>query len=139
MTSSVIYEGDLRTVATHLQSGSVIETDAPTDNQGKGERFSPTDIVSTALGTCMMTIMGIKARDMNVDLKGMKIDVHKIMKADPRRIGGINLTFNFPNVLQTDEKQRIILERAARTCPVIYSIHPDIEVKMEFNWEMVRV
>jgi putative redox protein len=139
MTSTVIYEGDLRTVATHLQSGTIIETDAPTDNQGRGERFSPTDIVSTALGTCMMTIMGIKARDMNVDLKGMKIDVRKIMKADPRRIGGIDLTFHFPKTLLTDEKQRIILERAARTCPVIYSIHPDIDVNMEFNWEMVKV
>ena len=85
-----------------------------------------------------MTIMGMKARDMKVDLKGMKIDVKKIMKADPRRIGGINLTFHFPTDLQTDEKQRIILERAAHTCPVIYSIHPDIEVKVEFNWEMVE-
>ena len=138
MTSTVIYEGDLRTVATHLQSGSVIETDAPTDNQGKAERFSPSDLVATALGSCMMTIMGMKARDMKVDLKGMKIDVQKIMKADPRRIGGINLTFHFPTDLQTDEKQRIILERAAHTCPVIYSIHPDIEVKVEFNWEMVE-
>jgi putative redox protein len=139
MTSTVIYEGDLRTVATHLQSGSMLETDAPSDNQGRGENFSPTDVVATALGSCMMTIMGIKARDMNVDLKGMKIDIHKIMKADPRRIGAVNLTFHFPNTLHTDEKQRTILERAAHTCPVIYSIHPDIEVKMEFNWEMAKV
>jgi len=134
MTSTVIYEGELRTVATHLQSGSLIETDAPVDNQGRGERFSPTDLVATALSSCMSTIMGIKARDLNVDLRGMKISILKIMKTDPRRIGGINLTFQCPESLQVDEKQRTILERAANTCPVIYSIHPDIEVKVEFNW-----
>jgi len=137
MTSTVIYEGDLRTVATHLQSGSVIETDAPLDNQGKAARFSPSDLVATALGSCMMTIMGIKARDMKVDLKGMKIEIEKIMKSDPRRIGGINLTFHFPEELKIDEKQKTILERAAHTCPVIYSINPDIEVKVEFSWEEV--
>ncbi len=137
MTSTVIYEGELRTVATHLQSGTVIETDAPTDNQGKGERFSPSDLVATALGSCMMTIMGIKARDMNVDLRGMNIGIQKLMKSDPRRISGINLTFHFPDTLKVDEKQKTILERAAHTCPVIYSIHPDIEVKVSFDWKAV--
>lgn len=83
----------------------------------------------------MMTIMGIKARDMQIDLEGTRIETQKIMKADPRRIGGINLTFHFPETLQQlDEKQRTILERAAHTCPVIYSIHPDIEVNVKFNW-----
>ncbi|MHA4845615.1 OsmC family protein [Flavitalea antarctica] len=134
MTSTVVYEGNLRTVCTHLKSGSVIETDAPPDNQGKGERFSPSDLVATALGSCMLTIMGIKARDMNVDLSDVKIDVEKIMKADPRRIGGINLTFHFPPSLELDEKQKTILERAAHSCPVIYSINPDIEIKADFNW-----
>jgi putative redox protein len=134
MTSTVIYAGDLRTVATHLHSGSVIETDAPLDNQGMAERFSPTDIVATALGSCMTTIMGIKSRDIKIDLKGMSIEIEKIMKTDPRRIGGINLTFHFPATLQLDEKQRTILERAARTCPVMYSIHPDIAVNVIFNW-----
>jgi putative redox protein len=134
MTSTVVYEGNLRTVCTHLKSGTVIETDAPLDNQGRAERFSPSDLVATALGSCMMTIMGIKARDMQVDLAGMKIEVEKIMKADPRRIGGINLTFHFPDTLQVDEKQKTILERAAHTCPVIYSIHPDIELKVVFGW-----
>ncbi len=134
MTSTVVYEGNLRTVCTHLKSGSVIETDAPLDNQGLAERFSPTDMVATALGTCMLTIMGIKARDMNLDIKGITIDVEKIMKADPRRIGGINLTFHFPDSLRVDEKQKTILERAAQTCPVMYSIHPDIEVNVTFNW-----
>ena len=135
MTSTVVYEGNLRTVCTHLRSGSKIETDAPVDNQGKGERFSPTDIVATALGSCMLTIMGQKARDMQVNLEGVTIEVEKIMKADPRRIGGIHLTFQFPEGFRADEKQKTILERAAHTCPVIYSIHPDIEVKVVFNWK----
>lgn len=138
MTSTVVYEGNLRTVCTHLKSGSEIETDAPTDNQGKGERFSPTDLVATALGSCMLTIMGQKARDWNLPLEGVKIEVEKIMKADPRRIGGINLTFHFPDTLEVDEKQKTILERAANTCPVAYSIHPDIELKVVFNWKAVE-
>jgi putative redox protein len=135
MTATVVYEGNLRTVCTHEKSLSTFETDAPPDNQGLGERFSPTDTVATALASCMLTIMGMKARDMNVDIKGIKIDVEKIMKAEPRRIGGINLTFHFPGTLQVDEKQKAILERAANTCPVMYSIHPDIEVKVTFNWK----
>jgi putative redox protein len=139
MTSTVIYEGELRTVATHLQSGTKIETDAPVDNQGKGERFSPTDLVATALGTCMSTIMGMKARDLQVDLRDMKLSIQKIMKSDPRRIGGINIAFEFPASLQVDDKQKAILERAAHTCPVMYSIHPDLEVKVEFNWNPALV
>ncbi len=135
MTSTVVYDGNLRTVAIHLQSGFEIQTDAPTDNQGKGERFSPSDLVATALGSCMMTIMGIKARDMDIDLAGTQIDVEKIMKQDPRRIGGINLTFHFPEQLDMDDKSRTILERAAHTCPVAYSIHPDIAVKTTFKWK----
>ncbi|HEY6900088.1 MAG TPA: OsmC family protein [Puia sp.] len=134
MTSTVIYEGELHTVARHLQSGSEIETDAPTDNQGKGERFSPTDLVATALAACMATTMGIKSRDMQVDLKGMKLSVQKIMKPDPRRIAGVNVIFGFPETLQVDEKQKTILENTAHTCPVMKSIHPDMEVKIEFNW-----
>lgn len=134
MTSTVVYEGELRTVCTHLKSQSRIETVAPPDNQGKGDRFSPTDLLATSLGACAMTIMGIKARDMQVDLTGTRIDVEKIMKADPRRVGGINLTFHFPNRLYLSEKERIILERAAKTCPVMMSIHPEIEVNIEFHW-----
>ena len=87
MTSQIIYKGSLRTEATHLQSGTLIETDAPIDNQGKGERFSPTDLLATSLGNCMMTIMGIKARDMNIDLTSTTIDITKIMKAEPRSCG----------------------------------------------------
>lgn len=139
MISTIIYDGDLRTVATHLKSGTVIETDAPLDNQGKAERFSPSDLVATALGSCMMTIMGIKARDMQVDLVNTRIDIEKIMKLDPRRIGGINLTFSFPEHLHLNEKEKTVLERAAHTCPVIYSIHPDIMVNVVFNWHPVEV
>ena len=135
MTSTVIYEGELHTVARHLQSGTEIETDAPTDNQGRGERFSPTDLVATALAACMATTMGIKSRDLQVDLKGMKMSVLKIMKPDPRRIAGVNIVFEFPDTLQVDEKQKTILERTAHTCPVMQSIHPDMEVKIEFNWK----
>jgi len=137
MTSTVIYEGELRTVARHLASGSRIETDAPVDNQGKGEKFSPTDLVATALGSCMLTIMGMKARDLAVDLKDARIEIQKLMKSDPRRIGGIHLTFHFPDSLQLTEKQRLILERAGNTCPVRYSIHPDIEVLIGYNWPSV--
>ena len=134
MTSQIIYEGNLRTVATHLQSGTVIETDAPTDNQGKGERFSPTDLVATALGNCMLTIMGIKARDMQLNLEGTTVDITKIMVANPRRIGEIKVVINFPESLQADEKQRTIIERAAMTCPVFESLHPDLKKDVEFKW-----
>jgi uncharacterized OsmC-like protein len=139
MTSSIIYEGNLRTVCTHNRSGTAIETDAPVDNNGRGERFSPSDLVATALGTCMMTIMGMRARELKVDLAGARIDVEKIMKADPRRIGGINLTFHFPDALQVDDKQKEILEKAAHTCPVIYSINPEIKVNVLFNWNILAV
>lgn len=135
MTATVVYDGNLRTVCIHEKSGTVIETDAPVDNQGKGERFSPSDLLVTSLGSCMLTIMGIKAKDMHVDLKGAKVGIEKIMKADPRRVCGVNLTFHFPAELELAEKERIILERAAHTCPVIYSIHPEIKVKVEFLWK----
>ncbi len=137
MTSTVIYVGELRTVATHLQSGTEIGTDAPVDNQGKGELFSPTDLVATALGACMATTMGIKARDLQVDLRGMKLSVLKIMKPDPRRIAGVNVIFDFPESIRPDEKQRAILERTAHTCPVMYSVHPDMQVQITFNWNVV--
>jgi putative redox protein len=137
MTSTVIYDGDLRTVALHLASGTRIETDAPVDNHGKGEKFSPTDLVASALGSCMLTIMGMKARDLQIDLKGTRIEIQKSMKADPRRISGISLTFHFPAFLQLSEKNKTILQRAAETCPVFYSIHPDIVVDVNFNWRVV--
>lgn len=135
MTSTVLYEGNLRTVCTHLKSGTIIETDAPPDNQGKGERFSPSDLVATALASCMLTIMGIKARDMGVNIEGISIEVEKIMTGPPRRISGINLTFHCPENLQLSEKEKTIFENAANTCPVKYSIHPDIVVNAFFNWK----
>ena len=134
MTSQIIYKGDLRTTAQHLQSGSMIETDAPTDNQGKGERFSPTDLVATALGSCMVTTMAIKARSMNIELDGTRVDVTKVMVSDPRRIGKIIAHVYFPEGLQVDEKTKEILERTARTCPVERTLHPDVELDLAFNW-----
>ena len=134
MTSSVVYTGDLRTTCTHLRSHSSFETDAPIDNNGKGERFSPTDLMATSLATCMITVMGIKARTMVFDLNDVKIDVLKIMKADPRRVGGIELIFHIPDALKDiDEKTKAILRNTGETCPVMKSIHPDIEVKVDWG------
>lgn len=134
MTSTVEYEGALRTVCTHLRSGNHFETDAPVDNNGKGERFSPTDLMATSLGTCMITVMGIKARSMGFDLDGVKIEVEKIMKSDPRRVGGINLFFHIPGQLNNiEEKTRQILKNTGRTCPVQMSLHPDIEVNIDWG------
>src|SRR5215218_296866 len=132
MTSTVDYKGALRTTCTHLKSGDNFETDAPVDNNGKGERFSPTDLLATSLGTCMITVMGIKARTMGFDLDGVKIEVEKIMKADPRRVGGINVFFHIPEALKgLDDKTKQILKHTGHTCPVWQSIHPDIEVNVD--------
>jgi uncharacterized OsmC-like protein len=133
MTSKVTYLGDLRTVSIHLQSGSEIISDAPIDNNGKGEAFSPTDTVANALASCMMTVMGIKARDMKVDLKGSVAEVTKIMNAEPRRIGAIEIVFDMQAL--TDEKNKTILERTAMTCPVFLSLNSDIEKTITFNWK----
>jgi uncharacterized OsmC-like protein len=133
MTSKVTYLGDLRTACTHTKSGNTFITDAPTDNNGKGEAFSPTDTVATGLASCMMTVMGIKARDMGIDLKGTTASVNKIMASDPRRIYKIEVTLDIP--VEVDEKSRIILERTANTCPVHYSLHPDIEKDITYNWK----
>lgn len=132
MTSKVTYLGDLRTSSVHLQSGSEIISDAPLDNNGKGQAFSPTDTVANALATCMFTIMGIKARDMGVSMQGSVAEVTKTMAADPRRISKIKVVFNLKS--DADEKARVILERAAMHCPVHYSLHPDIERDITFNW-----
>ncbi|MEO7530338.1 MAG: OsmC family protein, partial [Sediminibacterium sp.] len=118
----------------HIQSGTVIETDAPTDNQGKGERFSPTDLVVAALGTCMVTTMAIKARTIDIQLDGTRLEVTKIMMSDPRRIGKIIVHVFFPSGLNLDNKQKELLERTARTCPVERTLHPDVELDMQFNW-----
>ncbi|MFT3911871.1 MAG: OsmC family protein [Ferruginibacter sp.] len=133
MTASVVYKGDLRCECTHLQSGTVIETDAPTDNRGKGERFSPTDTLCVSLATCMITTMGIRAGDMNIDLSGTKIDVTKYMLADPRRVGKIEVTLHLPD-LQLKEDDRLFLEKIGDNCPVMKSIHPDLQVVAEYKW-----
>ena len=133
MTSIVTYLGDLRTSSIHLQSGTEILSDAPVDNNGKGEAFSPTDTLANALATCMMTIMGIKARDMELDLKGSTAEVIKIMNAELRRIGAIEIAFEMYGT--SNIKNRTILERAAMTCPVFLSLHPEIEKRIVFNWK----
>jgi uncharacterized OsmC-like protein len=133
MTSKVTYLGDLRTSSIHIQSGSENISDAPLDNNGKGEAFSPTDTVANALATCMMTIMGIKARDMNVDFKGSTASVTKIMNTEPRRIGAIEIVFEMTGV--SEQKDKTILERAAMTCPVFLSLNTDIEKQITFNWK----
>ena len=133
MTSKVTYLGDLRTSSIHIQSGSEIISDAPLDNNGKGEAFSPTDTVTNALASCMMTVMGIKARDLNVDFTGSTAAVTKIMQAEPRRISTIEIVFDM-NV-STDEKNKTILERTAMTCPVFLSLNTEIEKRIIFNWK----
>jgi uncharacterized OsmC-like protein len=132
-TSKVTYLGDLRTSSIHLQSGSEIISDAPLDNNGKGESFSPTDTVANGLASCMFTVMGIKANEMNVDFSGSTAEVTKVMAAEPRRISEIHVIFNMN--LEADEKTKTILERTALTCPVHFSLHPDIKREIVFNWK----
>jgi uncharacterized OsmC-like protein len=134
MTSSVTYSGDLRTLATHLQSGSVIETDAPTDNKGKGERFSPTDLIGTSLAACMLTTMAIRAKDLELKLKGATCHTEKIMSAAPRRISILNIRFSWPESVDFTVEEQERLESIAWTCPVKESIHPDIKLEVDFNW-----
>jgi len=134
MTSKVIYEGNLRTVATHLQSGTQIETDAPVDNKGKGERFSPTDLVATALASCMCTLMGIAANTHDISIEGIVCEVEKIMAANPRRIAEIKVSVKMPNTTSYSDKEKLILERAAITCPVYMSLHPDCLKSVTFHW-----
>lgn len=134
MTSTVTYTGDLRTLASHLQSGSTIETDAPTDNHGKGERFSPTDLIGTSLAACILTTMAIRAKQLEGKLKGVVTQTEKIMSAAPRRISGINITFHWPTENSYTEEERTILEDIAWTCPVKESIHPEIKLTIDFNW-----
>lgn len=132
ITSNVVYKGALRTASVHLRSGNEIITDAPVDNNGKGEAFSPTDTVATALASCMLTIMGVKANVNNINIEGASADVTKTMGVDPRRITKIEVVFTLP--FSFDEKTKSILEKAALTCPVYYSVHPDIEKDIKFNW-----
>lgn len=132
-TSKIEYLGELRTEATHLQSGNQIITDAPTDNHGKGEAFSPTDLVAAALGSCMITIMGIKLQGTGKDIKRATAEVTKVMYSEPRRIGEIHVKINVPND-NFSEKEKQILINAAHACPVAKSLHPDIKQIIEINF-----
>jgi uncharacterized OsmC-like protein len=133
ITSKVTYLGELRTSSIHLQSNNEIISDAPKDNKGKGEAFSPTDTVANALASCMFTILGIKANDLGLDVAGSTAAVTKIMASEPRRISEIHISFQMN--IETDRKSKTILERAALTCPVIYSLHPEIKKEIVFNWK----
>jgi len=131
-TSKVTYQGNLRTECEHLKSGNTYITDAPTDNNGKGEAFSPTDTVATGLASCMLTVMGIKANTMEVELRGATAVVTKTMASNPRRISKIEVSMQLPEGIDT--KSQKILENTANTCPVHHSLHPDIEKHIVFNW-----
>ena len=134
ITSKVKYLGDLRAESTHLQSGNTFLTDAPKDNYGKGEAFSPTDLLATSLANCMFSIMGIVAkRDGHPSIDGATAEVTKVMYQDPRRVGEVHVTITFPKN-NYSEKDKKVYENAAHTCPVAKSLHPDILQKVEFIW-----
>jgi len=133
MTSKVVYQSNLRTECTHIKSGNTFITDAPTDNNGKGEAFSPTDTVATGLASCMLTVMGIKAKNSDFNIDGAYADVTKTMASEPRRISKIEVNLYFPS--SYTEKQIKILEHTAKTCPVHYSLHPDIEKVITFTYK----
>jgi len=133
MTSKVEYLGNLRTSSTHLQSKQTIINDAPVDNHGKGEAFSPTDLLANSLATCMLTIMAIKANELDVNIEGSTAEVTKIMQASPRKIAEIKVAFSMNT--SVDEKTKNILERTAFTCPVHLSLNPDITKTISFNWK----
>lgn len=133
ITSKIIYQGDLRTECTHLQSGKVIVTDAPCDNQGKGEAFSPTDLMATSMGACILTIMGIKTRDHSIDITGTRAEITKIMASDPRRVSKVVVEFFFPDKPYTPEEKQLV-ESVAGTSPVPLSLHPDLKQTIRFHW-----
>jgi putative redox protein len=133
-TSEIKYLGDLRTEAVHVQSGTQIITDAPVDNKGKGEAFSPTDLLATSLGVCMITVMGIKAQEHQLNIDGTTCSITKIMAANPRRVVEIQAILKLP-ANGFSEKEKTILERTALTCPVYLSLHPDIKKDIVFSWE----
>lgn len=134
MTSTILYKGNLRTELTHIQSNSTIETDAPIDNNGKGERFSPTDLVATALGSCMLTIMGIACNTQQINIEGTTAKVTKIMQSNPRRIGEIVIKMYLKGQESYSEKEKKIIEHAALTCPVYLSLHEEVKKTIHFIW-----
>lgn len=132
-TAEIIYEGDLRCTATHLASGVKIITDAPVDNHGKGEAFSPTDLMATSLGNCMLTIMGIAEKTHGFSIKGTRCVITKVMANDPRRVAEVHVELFFPSN-NYSEKQKEVLIRIANTCPVALSLHPDLKQVIKINW-----
>ncbi len=131
----VIYQGDLHCEAVHGPSGSVLRTDAPVDNGGRGELFSPTDLVATALGSCVLTILGLLSRQHGWRLEGTRIDLVKEMATDPvRRIGRLTADVHFPPGLGFTAKDRLVIQRAADACPVKHSLHPDVTVEIRFHF-----
>jgi putative redox protein len=133
-TVKTIYQGNLRTRAKHLQSGNELITDAPTDNQGKGEAFSPTDLLATALGSCMLTIIGIAANTHGFNIDGTEVKITKIMANNPRRVGEVVVEFLFPKNRSYSGKEKLIIEKAALECPVAKSVHPDLKQTVSFNY-----
>jgi len=129
-----IYKGNLRNEVTHLQSGTKILTDAPLDNHGKGESFSPTDLLASSLGCCMLTIMGISAESYGFTLKGTRVETEKVMGTNPRRVVEIKIDFHFPEGSNFTPQQKRVIESAAKTCPVANSLHPDVKKTINFNW-----
>lgn len=132
LISKIEYNGDLRTSATHLKSGQTIITDAPTDNNGKGEAFSPTDLLATALGACMLTVIGIKAKSLGFDLEDASAEVVKIMESNPRRVGEVGLKVSLKQ--NCDDKTKTVLEKVGLNCPVAQSLSVDLMQNVEFIW-----
>ncbi len=132
MISKVFYKGNLRTKCVHLKSENEIITDAPVDNFGKGEAFSPTDIVATALASCMVTVMAIKADQLNIDFKKINADVEKIMSSSPRIISEIKIKINLP--VKISKKDKTIIERAGDNCPIHNSLNPKVKRTIKYNW-----
>lgn len=133
-TSQIIYPGELRTEAIHVRSGNKIITDAPPDNNGKGEFFSPTDLLATSLASCMITIMGIAARNHEFNIDGTTASVTKIMASDPRRVSEIHIVLELPHN-NYSEKEKKIIEFAVKNCPVAKSLHPDLNQQVIINYK----
>lgn len=136
-TIESIYLGELRCESIHTKSGQKLISDAPLDNQGKGEAFSPTDLLATALGTCMLTVMGIAAREHHINMNGTSCNIVKIMASNPRRVSEVQIEFIFPKGMKYSDKEKAILERTALTCPVAKSVHPDLIQQVKFHYELV--
>lgn len=133
-TVRTIYQGNLRTRAKHLQSGNELITDAPTDNHGRGEAFSPTDLLATALGSCMLSIIGIAANTHGFNIDGTEVKITKIMASNPRRVAEVEVEFFFPKTQSYSKKEKILIEKAALECPVAKSVHPDLKQTVSFNY-----